>query len=147
MAAMMIRAAVAALVLAVPHSTIAEVTLVRDPDVWIRFELNQLVRGKTDEFARKIANITDTSDSYDKLAEGLRSIREKKPLTYIEKIVDTKYETALRQIVYIALFGKTDYAYFMFTSKRSKSGWLISDFKMRGELGELFPKDFYVQRP
>jgi len=60
----------------------------------------------------------------------------------MEKVVDVKFGTALREVIYVALYHRTDYIYFRFTIKKNVGGWLISNFAFKSEASDLFPKDF-----
>ncbi|HEY0440555.1 MAG TPA: hypothetical protein VGD36_10820 [Xanthobacteraceae bacterium] len=120
----------------------AEVEIVKDPDAWVDGALKQLTAGKTDDFARSYLKLIDKPGSFDSFAGGLRVLSRIGAPAFVDKVVDQKYGTALREVVYVAQYQRTDYIYFKFTIKKHRDGWMISNFKFENETGDLFPKGF-----
>ena len=120
----------------------AEITVLPDPDKWIESALQDISRGKTDDFARNFLKLIDKTSIFDSFAGNLRVLGRIGPPVFVEKVQDTKYGTALREVTYVALYRQTDYMYFKFTIKKNKGGWLISNFEFKSEAADLFPKGF-----
>lgn len=120
----------------------ADVEIVKDADAWIDAALKQLASGKTDDFARAYLKLIDKPGSFDSFAGGLRVLGRIGPPAFMDKVVDRKYGTALREVVYVAQYQRTDYIYFRFTIKKHRDGWMITNFKFENETGDLFPKGF-----
>ena len=125
-----------------PIATRAEITVLPDPDKWIETALQDISQGKTDDFARNYLKLIDKSGIFDSFSGNLRVLSRIGPPVFVEKVQDTKYGTALREVTYVALYRQTDYMYFKFTIKKNKGGWLISNFEFKSEAADLFPKDF-----
>jgi hypothetical protein len=109
----------------------AEVRIVADPDKWIEQALADISQGKTDDFARNYLALIDKPDSFDSFAGNLRVLSRLGAPVFMENVVDVKFGTALREVVYLALYHRTDYVYFRFTIKKNSGGWLISDFRLQ----------------
>jgi len=120
----------------------ADVTLVSDPDQWIDQALQKIAEGKTDEFARDFLKMIDQPNSFDSFAGNLRILVQLGTPAFTDKVVDVKYGNALREVVYVALYRKTNYMYFKFTIKKNVGGWLISNFAFKNEASDLFPPNF-----
>jgi hypothetical protein len=114
----------------------------RNPDTWIEQALRNIAQGKTDDFARSYLALIDKPDSFDSFAGNLRVLSRLGAQVFMEKVVDVKFGTALREVIYVALYHRTDYVYFRFTIKKNVGGWLISNFAFKSEASDLFPKDF-----
>lgn len=120
----------------------AEVTIVDNPDQWIDQALQKISEGKTDDFARDFLKLIDQPNSFDSFAGNLRILSQLGAPAFMDKVVDVKYGDALREVVYVALYRRTDYIYFKFTIKKNVGGWLISNFAFKNETSNLFPPDF-----
>lgn len=120
----------------------AEVKVVSDPDQWINQALQKISDGKTDEFARDFLKLIDQPNSFDSFAGNLRILSQLGAPVFMDKVVDVKYGDAMREVVYVALYRRTDYIYFKFTIKKNTGGWLISNFSFKNEASNLFPPDF-----
>ena len=120
----------------------ADVTIVQDPDKWIEAAIKDIAAGKTDDFAHNFLKLIDKQNVFDAFSEKLRVLSRIGPPAFMEKVQDVKYGTALREVVYVALYRQTDYMYFKFTLKKNNGGWLISNFQFKSEPADLFPKDF-----
>jgi hypothetical protein len=120
----------------------ADITVVPDPDKWIEQGLKDIAQGKTDEFAHKYLALIDKPNSFDPFAANLRVLQQFGAPVFMEKIVDEKYGGALREVIYLALYRRTDYVYFKFVIKRNSGGWLISDFAFKSGASDLFPQGF-----
>lgn len=120
----------------------ADVTIVSDPDQWIDQALQKISQGKTDDFARDFLKLIDQPNSFDSFAGNLRILSQLGAPAFMDKVVDVKYGDALREVVYVALYRRTDYIYFKFTIKKNAGGWLISNFAFKNETSNLFPPDF-----
>jgi hypothetical protein len=125
----------------------ADVMIISDPDQWIDQALQKISEGKTDEFARDFLKLIDQSDSFDSFADNLRVLSQLGPPAFMDKVVDVKYGDALREVIYVALYRKTDYMYFRFTIKKNVGGYLISNFAFKNEASDLFPPDFTPPPP
>ena len=125
-----------------PVAARADVTVLPDPDKWIETALQDISQGKTDDFARNYLKLIDKSGIFDSFSGNLRVLSRIGPPVFMEKVQDTKYGTALREVTYVALYRQTDYMYFKFTIKKNKGGWLISNFEFKSEAADLFPKGF-----
>jgi hypothetical protein len=117
----------------------ADIVVLQDPDKWIEQALKNIAAGKTDDFAREFLKVIDKPGSFDSFAGNLRVLGRMAPPVFVEKISDTTYGPALRQVMYVALYNRTDYMYFKFTIKKNRDGWLISNFEFKSEPGDLFP--------
>jgi hypothetical protein len=120
----------------------ADVVLVPDPDKWIETQLKNLTEGQTDEFANQFVKLIDKESSLESLAASIRPIAQMGKPAFLEKVSDLKYGSALREVVYLALFRRTDYLYFKFIMKKNTNGWLITNFEFKNETSALFPKGF-----
>ena len=120
----------------------ADITVVPDPDKWIAQGLKDIAQGKTDDFARNYLALIDKSNSFDPFAANLRVLQQFGAPVFMEKVVDVKYGGALREVIYLALYRRTDYVYFKFVIKKNSGGWLISDFAFKSNASDLFPPDF-----
>lgn len=120
----------------------ADVTIISDPDQWIGQALQKISQGRTDEFAREFLKLIDQPNSFDSFAGNLRVLSQLGAPAFMDKVVDVKYGDALREVVYIALYHRTDYMYFKFTIKKNVGGWLISNFAFKNEASDLFPPNF-----
>ncbi len=117
-----------------------------DPDKWIQQGLKDIAQGKTDDFARNYLALIDKPNSFDPFAANLRVLQQFGAPVFMEKVVDVKYGGALREVIYLALYRRTDYVYFKFVIKKNSGGWLISDFAFKSErLGSLSPRFRHVQ--
>lgn len=132
----------AALIATSTLTAVAEVEIVKDPDAWIDGALKQLTAGRTDDFAHAYLKLIDKPDSFDSFAGSLRVLGRIGPPAFIDKVVDQKYGTSLREVIYVAQYQRTDYIYFKFTIKKHRDGWMISNFEFKNETGDLFPKGF-----
>jgi hypothetical protein len=124
----------------------ADVVTVQDPDKWIEAAMKDIADGKTDDFARNFLKLIDKPNIFDSFSANLKILNQIAPPVFFEKVQDTKYGTALREVIYLALYRQTDYMYFKFTMKNNKAGWLISNFEFKSEPAELFPKGFVAPR-
>ncbi|MFY9624543.1 MAG: hypothetical protein WAJ91_09190, partial [Rhodoplanes sp.] len=120
----------------------ADITVVPDPDKWIQQGLKDIAQGKTDDFARNYLALIDKPNSFDPFAANLRVLQQFGAPVFMEKVVDVKYGGALREVIYLALYRRTDYVYFKFVIKKNSGGWLISDFAFKSNASDLFPPDF-----
>ncbi len=134
--------AVVALLTLVPVTTRAEIVIVADPDKWIEAALQDIAEGKTDDFARNFLKLIDKASIFDSFSGNLRVLSRIGPPVFMEKVQDTKYGTAMREVIYLALYRQSDYMYFKFTIKKNRGGWLISNFEFKNEAADLFPKGF-----
>ena len=125
-----------------PVAARAEIVVVQDPDAWIEAALKDIAAGKTDDFARNFLKIIDKPNIFDSFSGNLKVLARIAPPVFMEKVQDVKYGTALREVIYLALYRQTDYMYFKFTMKKNNNGWLISNFEFKSEPADLFPKDF-----
>ena len=114
----------------------------RGKSTWIEQALRNIAQGKTDDFARSYLALIDKPESFDSFAGNLRILSRLGAQVFMEKVVDVKFGTALREVIYVALYHRTDYIYFRFTIKKNVGGWLISNFAFKSEASDLFPKDF-----
>ncbi len=101
-----------------------------------------IAQGKTDDFARNYLALIDKPNSFDPFAANLRVLQQFGAPVFMEKVVDVKYGGALREVIYLALYRRTDYVYFKFVIKKNSGGWLISDFAFKSNASDLFPPDF-----
>jgi hypothetical protein len=124
----------------------AEVQAVADSDQWIAQALKDITEGRTDDFARNYARMIDKADAFEGLAAALRVLQRSRP-AFVEKAWETKAGTALREVIYVALYGQADYIYFRFVIKRHRNGWLVSHFEFKPEPGQLFPRGFISPQP
>ena len=131
----------AALLALVPAAGRAEVTVVPDPDKWIEQALKDITEGRTDEFSRSFLTMIDKPEMYDNFSKQMATLARIRP-SFVEKVSDVKYGTAIREVIYLALYERTQYAYFRFTVKKNVGGWLISNFDFKGEPAQAFPKGF-----
>ena len=129
-----------------PVALRAEIQTVPDPDQWIAQALKDITEGRTDDFARNYARMIDKPDAAESLSGALRVLQQVRP-AFLEKAWETKAGTAMREVIYVALYGQTDYIYFRFVTKRNRNGWLISHFEFKGEPGHLFPPGFARPQP
>ncbi|MGA7425167.1 MAG: hypothetical protein WBX07_00955 [Rhodoplanes sp.] len=120
----------------------ADITVVPDPDKWIQQGLKDIAQGKTDDFARNYLALIDKPNSFDPFAANLRVLQQFGAPVFMEKVVDVKYGGALREVIYLALYRRTDYVYFKFVIKKNSGGWLISDFAFKSNASDLFPEGF-----
>lgn len=120
----------------------ADVTIISDPDQWISQALANISQGRTDDFARDFLKMIDQPNSFDAFAGNLRILSQLGEPAFMDKVVDVKYGDALREVIYLALYRRTDYMYFKFTIKKNVGGWLISNFAFKNEASELFPPNF-----
>lgn len=120
----------------------ADVTIISDPDQWISQALANISQGRTDDFARDFLKMIDQPNSFDAFAGNLRILSQLGEPAFMDKVVDVKYGDALREVIYLALYRRTDYMYFKFTIKKNVGGWLISNFAFKNEASELFPSNF-----
>jgi hypothetical protein len=120
----------------------ADVVVLDDPDKWIETAIKDISAGKTDDFAHNFLKIIGKENIFDSFAEKLQVLGRIGPPIFMEKVQDVKYGTALREVVYLALYRQTDYMYFKFTIKKNNNGWLISNFEFKSEPADLFPKGF-----
>jgi len=138
---------IVALLLALgPVAGRAEVQTVADPDQWITQALKDITEGRTDDFARNYTRMIDKADAFESLAGALRVLQKGRP-AFIEKAWETKAGAALREVIYVALYGQTDYIYFRFVIKKNRTGWLVSHFEFKGEPGHLVPRGFVSPQP
>jgi hypothetical protein len=128
--------------LLVPPPARADVMLLTEPDRWIEAELKGLSEGKTDEFARQFVKLIDKEASFETLSANLRPLTRLGQPAFLEKVSDTKYGSALREVVYLALYQRTNYIYFKFVLKKNVNGWLVTHFEFKDEVVGLFPKGF-----
>lgn len=120
----------------------ADITVVPDPDKWIQQGLKDIAQGKTDDFARNYLALIDKPNSFDQFAANLRVLQQFGAPVFMEKVVDEKYGGALREVIYLALYRRSDYVYFKFVMKKNSGGWLISDFAFKSNASDLFPPGF-----
>lgn len=120
----------------------ADIVVVADPDKWIEQALKDLTQGRTDEFARNFLALIDKPGNFDSFAGNLRPLGRLGSPLFLEKISDVSVGTVMREVNYLALFGRTNYTYFKFTMKKNRGGWLISNFEFKVEPADLYPKDF-----
>ena len=134
--------AVIAVIIASLTPARADITVVPDPDKWIQQGLKDIAQGKTDDFARNYLALIDKPNSFDPFAANLRVLQQFGAPVFMEKVVDVKYGGALREVIYLALYRRTDYVYFKFVIKKNSGGWLISDFAFKSNASDLFPREF-----
>ena len=134
--------AVIAVIIASLTPARADITVVPDPDKWIQQGLKDIAQGKTDDFARNYLALIDKPNSFDPFAANLRVLQQFGAPVFMEKVVDVKYGGALREVIYLALYRRTDYVYFKFVIKKNSGGWLISDFAFKSNASDLFPRGF-----
>jgi hypothetical protein len=120
----------------------AELVVLQDPDKWIESAMQDITRGNTDEFARSYLKLINKPESFDAFAGNLSVLKRLTPLIFMERVSDVKFGTALREVIYVALYKEFDYMYFRFTIKKNRDGWVISNFQFKSEPGELFPAGF-----
>ena len=120
----------------------ADIVVLANPDPWIEQALKDISQGKTDEFARNYVKLIDKADMLDYLADNLRVLSRMGAPEFMEKVSDQKHGTALREVVYLALYSRANYIYFKFVMKKNRSGWLITNFAFKDEASQLFPKGF-----
>jgi len=125
-----------------PLAARADVAIVQDPDKWIESALQDIAQGKTDDFARNFLKLIDKSNLFDSFSGNLKVLGRIGAPAFMEKVQDVKYGTALREVIYLALYRQTDYMYFKFAMKKNRGGWMISNFEFKSEPADLFPKDF-----
>ena len=102
--------------------------------------LKDIAQGKTDDFARNYLALIDKPNSFDPFAANLRVLQQFGAPVFMEKVVDVKYGGALREVIYLALYRRTDYVYFRFVIKKNSGGWLISDFAFKSNASISFPQ-------
>ena len=120
----------------------ADITVVPDPDKWIEQGLKDIAQGKTDDFARNYLALIDKPNSFDPFAANLRVLQQFGAPVFMEKVVDVKYGGALREVIYLALYRRTDYVYFKSSLKRTRAGGLSRISPSRANASDLFPPDF-----
>ena len=125
-----------------PAPARADPVTVADPDKWIDAALQDISQGKTDDFARNFLKLIDKPNLFDSFSGSLKVLGTIGPPAFVEKVHDSKYGTALREVIYVALYRQTDYMYFRFTIKKNRGGWMISNFEFKSEPADLFPKGF-----
>lgn len=121
-----------------------QIAILPDAERWVEAAIRELVNGKLEEFSRTYAQMIGQPQSTEVLMRRLGVIKTLGQPVFYEKVLDQRYGTSLRQLVYLALYRQTDYAYFKFTIKKNRGGWVVSSFDFRIEGGEIFPKDFVV---
>lgn len=136
----------AAFILLLPMAARSDVVVVADPDKWIEQALKDITQGKTDEFARNFLGLIDKAGNFDSFAGNLRPLSRLGTPVFLEKISDVSVGTVMREVIYLALYGRTNYTYFKFTMKKNRGGWLISNFEFKVEPADLYPKDFVTPR-
>lgn len=145
---MLLAAVVAApLLAAAPIAARCEVTTVADPDKWIETALTSISAGKTDEFAHSYLKMIDKESVFDSFAASIQGLSRIGHPAFMEKVSDVKFGTALREVMYVALYKGSDYIYFKFTIKKHIKGWLVSNFAFRSEAAGLFPQGFAPPAP
>lgn len=120
----------------------ADIVVVADPEKWIEQALKDLSQGRTDDFARNFLALIDKPGNFDSFAGNLRPLGRLGAPAFVEKISDVSVGTVMREVIYLALYGRTNYTYFKFTMKKNRGGWLISNFEFKVEPADLYPKDF-----
>jgi hypothetical protein len=81
-------------------------------------------------------------------AEGLEKalkIFDGKKIESFNKVIDTDFAGALRQVIYYAYVQDVGFIYFRFNFKMTGTGWLLANFTFKSETEELFPKDFITR--
>lgn len=139
---MLARFLAAAALLAFLYPARADIVVVRDPDKWIEQALQDITQGKTDDFARNFLTLIDQPNSFDSFAGNLRELTRIGAPAFLDKVYEAKYGDSLREVIYMALYQRSDYIYFKFIIKKNVGGWLISNFAFKNEASGLFPKDF-----
>ena len=81
-----------------PIAARADVTVLPDPDKWIETALQDISQGKTDDFARNYLKLIDKSGIFDSFSGNLRVLSRIGPPVFVEKVQDTKYGAALREV-------------------------------------------------
>ena len=120
----------------------ADIVVLPDPDKWIETALEDITNGKTDDFARNYLTLIGKPELFDSLAGNVRILSTLGAPAFMEKVSDEKYGTAVREVVYLALYRQTDYMYFRFVIKKNRGGWAITNFSFKSEPGETFPAGF-----
>jgi hypothetical protein len=120
----------------------AEIIVLQDPDKWIEAGLQDIISGKTDEFAHNYLKLVDKPELFDAFAGNLRTLASMGAPAFMDKVSDVTFGTSLRELIYVALYKQFDYTYFRFTIKKNRGGWTISNFTFKGEPGEVFPPGF-----
>jgi hypothetical protein len=123
----------------------ADIVVVSDPDEWIQSALQDITRGRTDDFSRNFLTLIDKLDALESFSKEMSVLSRIAPPAYVEKVYEQKFGNAMRESVYLALYNKTDYVYFKFVAKKNREGWLISKFEFKIEPAEAFPKDFVTR--
>jgi len=134
----------ALLALACPPAR-ADIVVVSDPEEWIQSALQDITRGRTDDFSRNFLTLIDKLDALESFSKEMSVLSRIAPPVYVEKVYEQKFGTVMRESVYLALYNKTDYVYFKFVAKKNRDGWLISKFEFKIEPAEAFPKDFVAR--
>lgn len=125
----------------------ADVVVVADPDKWIEQALGDITQGKTDEFARNFLTLIDKTGNFDAFAGNMRMLAKLGTPAFVEKVSEVKFgDNVMREVIYLALYGRTNYTYFKFTVKKNRGGFLISNFEFKVEPADLFPPNFASQR-
>jgi len=57
-------------------------------------------------------------------------------------VIDKDYNGGLRQIVYYSYHEGLGFVYFRFNFKMTSTGWILTNFSLKDETDELFPKGF-----
>jgi hypothetical protein len=111
-----------------------QITILPDAEKWVEAAVQELINGKVEEFSRTYAQMIGQPQTTEVLLRRLGVIKTLGQPVFYEKVLDQRYGTSLRQVVYLALYRQTDYAYFKFTIKKNRGGWVVSrfDFRMEG---------------
>jgi hypothetical protein len=139
------RELVFALVLALsPVSAFADIVILPDAEKWVEAAVKELAAGKTDEFANSYLKIIDQPQLLPQLAERLKPIQQLGQPAFLERVMDQRFGTSVRQLIYVALYNKTDYGYFKFVIKKNRGGWAVTSFDFRVEPGDAMPRGFLL---
>ena len=116
----------------------------QDPEKFISDLFGTPPRIAATETAKTVAATIGKPSAADALEKALKIFEGKKIETF-NKVIDTDFGGALRQIVYYAYIEDVGFIYFRFNFKMTGTGWLLANFTFKSETEELFPKDFITR--
>ncbi|MFV2091813.1 MAG: hypothetical protein ACC634_01885 [Hyphomicrobiales bacterium] len=81
-------------------------------------------------------------DEVRRLGQNLQSLfLPEEKVEYVDRIVDERYGTSLRKVVYMAYTSRDIWVYFTFVLKRGGRGWQFTKFSYAVDRFDLFPPE------
>lgn len=93
----------------------------------------------------KVANLNHPLKNYDKaaidkLGQNLKNLfSAEETVHYVDRVLDDKYGSSLRKVVFLAYTSGGRWVYFTFVLKRGGAGWQFTRFSYNIEPIRLFP--------